>query len=193
MYHVHKGKIYGVLNDFDLSYQMRDDQPDPNQPSSNQRTGTLPFMAVDLLKDNPPVHGYRHDLESFMWVILFHIGQYQDGKSVGKSGPYYEWLLGNRDKMMNQKIVLIQSTEGHVAQPAFQPLLHWVADLSFMFAKASFAKTTHDFMSKRVGGTFDYKGGGGFITLEEVQIIFDKDVFAPITSPDPQASSSGTL
>jgi hypothetical protein len=189
MYRIHDGKIYGVLNDFDLSYQMTPDHPDPDRPSSNQRTGTLPFMAIDLLDENPPVHGYRHDLESFMWVILFHIGQYQDGKSLGTSGPYYNWLLGNRAEMGMEKTMLMKGQAKLVAQSAFRPLLRWIRDLAVMFAKASFAHTMHAF--DQHGGQFDVRSSGGFITLEKVEKIFGQDIFAPITSPatlltDPQ-------
>ena len=35
------------------------------------RTGTGPFMAVDLLISNPPpLHKYRHDLESFLYIYV---------------------------------------------------------------------------------------------------------------------------
>ncbi|KAH8814647.1 hypothetical protein DL96DRAFT_1560959 [Flagelloscypha sp. PMI_526] len=59
--------VYGVLNDFDLS----SDQSTEGPPTSNQRTGTAPFMAIDLLKrDPPPRHLYRHDLESLYYIIV---------------------------------------------------------------------------------------------------------------------------
>ena len=32
--------------------------------TARHRAGTIPFMARDLLVDEPPVHLYRHDLES---------------------------------------------------------------------------------------------------------------------------------
>ncbi|KAF8699751.1 hypothetical protein RHS03_06943, partial [Rhizoctonia solani] len=40
-------------------------------PSPNHRTGTLPFMATDLLVECPPPHLYRHDLESFYYVLIW--------------------------------------------------------------------------------------------------------------------------
>lgn len=40
-------------------------------PSSNQPTGTLPFMTTDLLVKDPPPHLYRHDLESFYYVLVW--------------------------------------------------------------------------------------------------------------------------
>ncbi|KAF5353169.1 hypothetical protein D9757_012645 [Collybiopsis confluens] len=50
MFRRQNGKVYGVLNDFDLSSSL----PLKGQPSSNWRTGTRPYMAYDLL--NPKWH-----------------------------------------------------------------------------------------------------------------------------------------
>ncbi|GAW08200.1 other 1 protein kinase [Lentinula edodes] len=67
MFHRIDGKLYGVLNDFDLATFH-----DGSVPSiSKQRTGTTPFMARDLLEHPPPRHFYRHDLESFLYVLAF--------------------------------------------------------------------------------------------------------------------------
>ncbi|KAJ7645774.1 hypothetical protein B0H17DRAFT_884229, partial [Mycena rosella] len=68
MYRTKNGKIFGVLNDFDLSLLMN--AADPS--TSKQRTGTKPFMAIDLLVPQPPVHLYRHDLESLLCHPLDH-------------------------------------------------------------------------------------------------------------------------
>ena len=41
------------------------------QVQPRHRTGTGPFMAVDLLLSNPPPpHKYRHDLESFLYIYI---------------------------------------------------------------------------------------------------------------------------
>lgn len=48
-------------------------------PSSNHRTGTLPFMAKDLLVRDPPPHMYRHDLESFFYVLVWICAEDQLG------------------------------------------------------------------------------------------------------------------
>jgi hypothetical protein len=59
------GHAYGTLSDFDLSSVH-------GEPSNNkQRTGTLPFMAIELLSASGSiVHRYEHDVESFYWVLL---------------------------------------------------------------------------------------------------------------------------
>ncbi|KAK0448042.1 hypothetical protein EV421DRAFT_1658879, partial [Armillaria borealis] len=61
------GNIFGVLNDFDLSSLIPIDEA-----TSLRRTGTPPYMAFDLLKeekDSGP-HLYRHDLEALFYVML---------------------------------------------------------------------------------------------------------------------------
>ncbi len=67
MWHMRRGRICGVLNDFDLS-SFRDS----TSPSSKQRTGTRPFMAREFHENPqaPPVHLYRHDLESLFYVMF---------------------------------------------------------------------------------------------------------------------------
>ena len=63
MYYEENGELYGVLNDFDLAAIM----------AVGERTGTLPFMAIDLLR-YPNGHisrWFRHDLESCMWCLVW--------------------------------------------------------------------------------------------------------------------------
>ncbi|KAK0452052.1 uncharacterized protein EV420DRAFT_704485 [Desarmillaria tabescens] len=62
-----EGNIVGVLNDFDLSSLLPIDKA-----TSFRRTGTPPYMALDLLKeqDDSGPHLYRHDLEALFYVML---------------------------------------------------------------------------------------------------------------------------
>ncbi|KIM42714.1 hypothetical protein M413DRAFT_122230 [Hebeloma cylindrosporum] len=65
---------YGVLNDFDLSTIMEPGDQIPNRQGL-ERTGTLPFMALQLLDDEgfdgKVPRRYRHELESFAWVLVW--------------------------------------------------------------------------------------------------------------------------
>ncbi|KAF9462741.1 hypothetical protein BDZ94DRAFT_1298367 [Collybia nuda] len=67
MYRIIDGKIYGVLNDLDLSSLRK--SVEGGEQTSLQRTGTPPYMAVDLLRRDTH-HLYRHDLESLGYVNL---------------------------------------------------------------------------------------------------------------------------
>ncbi|KZT33457.1 hypothetical protein SISSUDRAFT_1054208 [Sistotremastrum suecicum HHB10207 ss-3] len=47
-------------------------------------TGTLPFMAIDVLRSDED-HRYVHDLESFFWVLVWTCLNYQGPKQ----GPHH--------------------------------------------------------------------------------------------------------
>ena len=62
------GGPVGIVNDFDLATWVN------HSTTNNDRTGTIPFMAVDLLEggyDQRAPRLYRHDLESFVWVLTY--------------------------------------------------------------------------------------------------------------------------
>ena len=72
MYYEQDGKKYGVLNDFDLAAIMTVGERTPKKQGF-ERTGTLPFMAIDLLRySNGQIsRWFRHDLESCMWCLVW--------------------------------------------------------------------------------------------------------------------------
>ncbi|KAG8820247.1 hypothetical protein FRC19_009029 [Serendipita sp. 401] len=107
------GNVYGKLTDFDLSSIS-------GEPSNNkQRTGTLPFMALELLKPkNPITHKYGHDVESFFWVII-HIILSTD-EAHWRNCPMLDW--GNLGKLALWK----EKNSYITAQwddPEFQPVV----------------------------------------------------------------------
>ncbi|KAG2127278.1 uncharacterized protein EDB93DRAFT_1332694 [Suillus bovinus] len=63
------GQWVGVLKDYDLSLIK------PDGPSGKECTGTVPFMALDLLQkkglEGKVMHKYRHDAESLVWVLVW--------------------------------------------------------------------------------------------------------------------------
>ncbi|KAF9649100.1 hypothetical protein BDM02DRAFT_3167171 [Thelephora ganbajun] len=62
------GDAVGIINDFDLATWV------DHSTTNNDRTGTIPFMAIDLLDgglDSCVPRLYRHDVESFVWVLAF--------------------------------------------------------------------------------------------------------------------------
>jgi len=77
-YRTKDGTLMGVLNDYDLSSLST-----TTGPQGNERTGTVPFMALDLLtaegQRGEIKHLYRHDLESFVWVLVWICLRYRIG------------------------------------------------------------------------------------------------------------------
>jgi serine/threonine protein kinase len=96
------GNLLGVLNDYDLS-SLRITQG----PQGNERTGTVPFMALELLtregQRGEVGHLYRHDLESFMWVLAWVCLRYKDGKLRISDRPLDEWATQDALKVGKEK------------------------------------------------------------------------------------------
>ena len=87
----------GVLNDFDLAKFAGQ-----TGASGQDNTGTLPFMALDLLSEEG-LRGeiprrYRHEAESFAWsLICLYFGAVEDGGGricTRDPHPLFEWFQG---------------------------------------------------------------------------------------------------
>ncbi|KAF8121044.1 hypothetical protein EV363DRAFT_1366958, partial [Boletus edulis] len=89
VYRIDNGKIVGVLNDFDLASTQQ-------SATGTERTGTVPFMALDLLDDlalqGHITHAYQHDAESLIWVLIWISLRYDDGKPRKHDRPLDAWL-----------------------------------------------------------------------------------------------------
>ena len=83
----------GILIDYDFSSSRRQ----PRMPGTD-RTGTIPFMAVELLTDeywNGSIERlYRHELEAFIWILPFVFLRYQNGKSQ-RGTLVDQWMTSN--------------------------------------------------------------------------------------------------
>jgi hypothetical protein len=108
----------GVLTDFDLatlagnSYQR-----------GMERTGTVPFMALDLLTAEGFSGGisrlYRHDSESFAWVLLWICGRYDNGKEI-TNPPFQGWAAKTYEQCFNNKA-------SYLCSPRFKATPSYVA------------------------------------------------------------------
>jgi Fungal protein kinase len=104
------GDAYGTLSDYDLSSRR-------GVPSNNkQRTGTLPFMAIELLSASGPiVHKYEHDVESFYWVLLYAILCAKDGRL---DCPMRDWGNLEMEALREKKNdYIMTSRSNHKYQP----------------------------------------------------------------------------
>lgn len=123
-----EGKPRFILNDFDLACHL-DDQGEPKGASpSIYRTGTLPFVAVDLLFDTfspreaprtPPVktHRLRHDFESLFWTVLAGILLSQRNKVSREqwdtvSAELSQWEKGDLSTIACCKSAIINDATG---------------------------------------------------------------------------------
>lgn len=66
-----EGKPKGFLIDLDLAKVIGSEGS-----GSEHRTGTMEFMAINILRRDEP-HSYRHDLESFFYVLIWIYVKYE--------------------------------------------------------------------------------------------------------------------
>ena len=81
----------GMLIDFDLAIAAN-----RSSVSAHRRTGTIEFMAVELLLGDDVVHGPRHDIESFLYVLLMIAIRYSrggDGKMRERKETYRDGIF----------------------------------------------------------------------------------------------------
>ena len=133
---------HGVLNDWDLGY-------DPHCPRSDwthgERTGTIPFMALDLLS----VHNwrgrmtrlYRHELEGFIWILVWVFIQY-DGSKL-KEAKLVNWSTGNYSQCRLAKRDMMDNPNQHPPMkfwkflwPVAEDLLEWLCEEHEVRSKA---------------------------------------------------------
>ena len=83
MYYCEGDSAVGVLNDRDLATVLSSSAT-PN----NDRTGTIPFMALQLLEGERVAHMFRHDVESFIWLVLWVCGCSDGSTREVLAAPY---------------------------------------------------------------------------------------------------------
>ncbi|CAE6455433.1 unnamed protein product [Rhizoctonia solani] len=96
----------GVLIDLDLGHEIPS-YGSQYGPTSLHRTGTLPFMALDLLHgESKYPHFHRHDLESFVYVFFWIIGKYDSGVETSKE-LFRSWCEGNWTTIRSDKLAFL--------------------------------------------------------------------------------------
>ena len=100
----------GVLSDFDLA---REGGPD-RTPSVKDDTGTLPFLALDLLNKQASEglvpRRYRHDAESFAWCLIYICicMKRTEGGGIGTVKPHpLPWWFTSMSDSRSSKYALV--------------------------------------------------------------------------------------
>lgn len=143
---------FGVLNDWDLSRICNADVSTGAGSGTNasatekkpklrlrERTGVVQFMALDLLTQEywtgKARREYRHDLESFIWILPWVFLQYEQGKS-GRSALLSAWSTGNYQTVRTEKLAFLQTMASEKAKRSYRldwmlarKLLTWVRNL----------------------------------------------------------------
>ncbi|TRM67315.1 hypothetical protein BD626DRAFT_99120 [Schizophyllum amplum] len=110
-------RVFAVLNDWDL---------DTDATHRRFGTGTIPFMAIDLLSPEAMRgevrHLYRHDLEAMIWVFVWIMCCYNAGRSRPVPEEVAEWTVQDPDAADGGKRKFSSRFNRSVAAPS------WVAE-----------------------------------------------------------------
>lgn len=111
----------GVLNDWDLSIVPDGNGETRNPGVHRERTGTVPFMALDMLTPEFCAglvkREYRHELESFIWMLPWVFLQYfQQNRSSQSSSILNSWSTAEIVEARGSKVTflsgLVRDTSG---------------------------------------------------------------------------------
>ena len=196
-------KVFGVLTDYDLSSWTASLTLDYTK-TSQQRTGTPPFMARGLLNGTEAIHLYRHDVESLFYIILILATHYEiQAPEKGKDGgirmrqgltklpyqawfdqPSYETLSAHKEAFFSMNTVLDLS-------PAFKDFGDWLEDIRLSFRQGIRSRQVYDdalrSLRRQRGGA---SGGGVIPTFDDETLAGEVHYFTLI---DPVGNLTGKL
>ncbi|KAK0201059.1 hypothetical protein DFS33DRAFT_1101359 [Desarmillaria ectypa] len=178
------GDLYGVLNDFDLSTVR-----DATCASSLQRTGTLPYMAYELLindeNGNPPKHIYRHDVESVFYVIFLLCCCYQLVTTSNSHEPailartkvpsqFDHWHKLGRADLKVQKGDFFLKDARPMVNSGFTDFQPWVRGLYQQFRKGINSQERYDLFKDETTEPFDNDTMQGWVSYSAIVNICSK-------------------
>lgn len=126
------GVHFGVINDWDLSI-IEDESKE-----LGERTATIPFLAMDLLKDAYWAGEievlYRHELESLIWIIVWVLFCYNHN-AVAVPSNLQRWQTADFRECFEHKLAFLEDYWDHHVTPAWtteEPIVHnllgWLGD-----------------------------------------------------------------
>ena len=124
--------------------------------------GTLPFLSVDLLARAPPLrHMYRHDLESFLFVLAWILVRFDEEGMEVNLNEFRGWYTGTHDEMRARKFGFFISPLAHrpIRFPSLQ--MAWLKKLGLLFRDGYHMQERNSSAS-----TFDNETLGGYVTYD---------------------------
>ncbi|EQL32563.1 hypothetical protein BDFG_05299 [Blastomyces dermatitidis ATCC 26199] len=116
----------GMLIDLDLAKEVGSERS-----GARHQTGTMEFMAIEVLLNID--HTYRHDLESFFYVLIWQCARNGWGKDkYSRDSKLRAWYTGNYEDIANAKLGHMSKAEnmgfGFILRE-FPPKFHGIVSL----------------------------------------------------------------
>ncbi len=101
MYRMQGDEVVGAMNDWDLAR----DGSNPAASPGLEYAGTIPFVALDLLKKpkGEISHQYHHDHEAMLWILLWVFRKYPEGKEEIRDPNLDQRVTGDYDACYTEK------------------------------------------------------------------------------------------
>ncbi len=161
MFEIRDGAVKFIVIDFDLATMVDSNGEPLAAPSAKHRTGTLPFMAYELLDDmsrlRTPghrriVHRLRHDFESLFYLCLYCIltmVEVEDAKIKADTlAQLKDWEDMALHGIASLKLCLCTDVkrinEHLVFPPSCEVLRRWFIGWVYVFDNALTAVKTYD-------------------------------------------------
>ena len=175
------GSVQGVLIDWDVASTSHTES---DSDHTNMRTGTMPFMSIDLHEDPPPVHIERFEYESLFYVLYWICLSYSDGKLLPEEkrhSNFADWPIWNSDiykVVLNSKTGLQRNDkifENVDEFPAmYRPLVQtWLVRLQVQFNEGYHVRYMSKVPGKQSGEEFDDYTLGGYVSYESIRVILE--------------------
>jgi len=154
-------RVYGVLTDYDLS-SFTATMNSNYKKTSQQRTGTPPYMAHELLRGTSALHLYRHDLESLFYIMLLTAARHTIGiprrddnpRVILRTSwvlPYQEWFNEPRyDVLGSLKGSFFSELQPITLSQVFEDFLPWLEDLQQCFSTGFKLKPSYNKRAQKV-------------------------------------------
>ena len=213
-------KVYGVLTDYDLS-SWTETLNHGYTRTSQQRTGTPPFMAHELLKGTSSFHLYRHDIESLFYVMLLTSARHTIPDGVeeprvvmrrSRGLPYQKWFnQQDYDTLGSLKGAFLGDMKPLELSPVFGDFLPWLTDLRYRFSAGFKLKPTPidpalpKWLTVPTGVEFDDETLGGHINYTAIMapvphltgqlkglVIRDPEIRPPVPASSAPAGAAQT-
>ena len=160
MYKRINGKVREYLIDFDLaSLDGRDSQ-------NLDRTGTMPFMALELLgsvgSGEPLVpHVYAHDGEAVCWVVFWLGVQYENG--IRTKYSFQDWEMVDATTCFKNKQYVLEDLQQHPFTEPNKLLQEPIRNLLKKFKIHNMKSEIHNFQKQFGGGELPVPDAGVWI------------------------------
>ncbi|THH29878.1 hypothetical protein EUX98_g4320, partial [Antrodiella citrinella] len=136
------------------------------------RSGTGPFIALDILTyTNIPKHLYRHDLESFFWVLIWILASFNP--KTYEIGWIRSWLdvdLFRIGQEKRQSLMFMSAFDGIIAsadEEYSEYFSDWIEDLRSLIAQVN--RKYMDFQGDYLGIWRKAKKQGKHQRLQDVE------------------------